>query len=278
MNGYRKDPNCQCDFDGFDMMSGGNKYNVSHFALASKWFFNWVPDFSIVLMQPEGTTNLCPNCLSEGTFKLFAFDKYDQPPRPDKTMGIQIPIMGDKTGTMYSYWLSYRSGVNGLAAIGLSVHLSWFSLGGIFGAYYDSLSYDANGDTDSRFDSFVLPGTCYIIEPPLNLIEVDSLSAEQILPKVCVDHLNKESDITITVSFIDPKNSHAISTSKISKPPDETLQCTTDNGTSLNRKVDSTSPFLIHVSGAGNHGILSTSLCTTGGTNQSSVSAYIYDR
>jgi hypothetical protein len=41
------------DYDGFDMMSGGNGYPISDFAAASKWFFNWITDDAVVLMQPE---------------------------------------------------------------------------------------------------------------------------------------------------------------------------------------------------------------------------------
>lgn len=67
-------------------------------------------------------------------------------------MGIHIPIgvIGDRR--LYSYWLSYRSGNDGDAQNGLSAHLSWFDVGGYFGASYDSMNFDAFGDTDTTTD------------------------------------------------------------------------------------------------------------------------------
>ena len=134
-------------YDGFDMMSGGNGYTISDFAVASKWFFNWIPDESIIRMQPEGPTDECPSCLDSGQFTLKSFDDRDVAPSEANKMGIHIPI-STNGNTLYSYWLTYRgSGVDGNASEGLSIHLSWFNVGGIFGASYDSMNYDAFGDT-----------------------------------------------------------------------------------------------------------------------------------
>ena len=134
-------------YDGFDMMSGGNGFTISDFAVASKWFFNWIPDEAIILMQPEGSTEECPSCLDSGQFTLKAFDDRDVVPSASNKMGIHIPI-STNGNTLYSYWLTYRgAGNDGKAAEGLSVHLSWFNVGGIFGTSYDSMNYDAFGDT-----------------------------------------------------------------------------------------------------------------------------------
>lgn len=63
------------------MMSGGNSYFRSDFGIASKWFFNWVGSENIVSMQPEGSTNACPNCKDSGTFTVKAFDQWDSQPQ-----------------------------------------------------------------------------------------------------------------------------------------------------------------------------------------------------
>ena len=125
----------------------GSAYANSDFAAASKWFFNWIPDESIILIQPEGSTTECPSCSNSGTFILKAFDDRNTAPSQSNKMAIHIPIARNQD-TLYSYWLTYRgSGVGGTAAGGLSIHLSWFTLYGIFGASYDSMNYDAFGDT-----------------------------------------------------------------------------------------------------------------------------------
>ena len=60
--------------DGFDMMSGGNGYDISDFGAGSKWFWGWIPDTLVAHMQPEGSSLDCPTCQSDGTFMLYAFD------------------------------------------------------------------------------------------------------------------------------------------------------------------------------------------------------------
>lgn len=279
MLGYRKNPTCECGYyDGFDMMSGGNDvYDVSHFPLASKWFFNWVSDSTIIMMQPEGPTDQCPDCSKEGTFQIFTFDNPDAPPLGEQIMGIQIPIMGEaSTPTLYSYWLSYRSGNDGDAAGGLSVHLGWLTLGGTFGAEYDSLSYDAHGNTETVLDSFVLPGTCYIIEPALKLMDIDPYAAKQVIPQVCVDSLNKGSDITVSVSFLKPDEVFAVPAG--AKEPDQELICTSDQQASINLKLEAQSFSLIHVTGTGTDGVVSINSCLCETQWGKDISIYTYDR
>ena len=53
-------------------------------------------------------------------------------------------------------------------------------------------------------DSFVLPGECYTILPALSYMELDPHATEQVVPRVCVESLNKGMDITISVTFLDP--------------------------------------------------------------------------
>jgi len=262
-------------YDGFDMMSGGNFYDISHFHVASKWFFNWIPDSSIVMMQPEGSTEWCPKCKSSGTFNIKTFDKYESPPQNGDIFGIHIPIHGERGNTIWSYWLQYRSGVHGRAAIGLSVHFSRFILGSTFGGMYDQLNYDVHGDTETTFDSFVLPGTCYIIEPALMLIKRGlsaEQSGEQVIPRVCVESLNKGNDITVSVSFLDssylkPGNAH------------HSVQCNTSG-----KKVKETftkSPLLYHLKGTGVDGTVSVSLCPKNNVSPNfgyNANAYFYDR
>ncbi len=76
-------------------MSGANSEPRSDFGVATKWYYNWVPDESIIAMQPEGGTSTCPSCLKSGTFTIKAFDPDDwwnSPTSRDK-LGIHIPIM-----------------------------------------------------------------------------------------------------------------------------------------------------------------------------------------
>jgi len=203
---YRENPDEELYYDGFDMMSGGNGYEISDFHVSSKWWFGWVPDENIIMMQPEGSTDLCPSCVSEGTFTIKAMDISSSPPTSGDVFGIHIPILGslDWNGFLYSYWLQYRAGVDGLASDGVSIHLVWFDLGNTFGASTDSLNYDAFGDTQTTLDSFVTQ-KCFVVEPSLKLLrEQDVFSAEQIVPKVCVDSLDKGTSITVSVSFLDP--------------------------------------------------------------------------
>ena len=262
----RRDPD---DFvkEGFDMMSGANDLNVSDYAPGGKWFWNWIPDSSIVILQPEGPTERCPDCEIGGTYTIHPFDKPEVTPE-GRIMAIQIPIMAVATGDFYSIWLSYRSGVDGLASGGLGVHAARITLGGLFGGRYRAYSYDAHGSTESVFDSFVLPDTCYVIEPPLLIPEID-FPAKQVVPQVCVDSLNVGTDITVTVSFLDPNLLYQAS----SRPqqPDQEFDCSFDGETSITQSISGESSKLIHVSNTGSDGIIFSDLCST------DVEAYIYD-
>ena len=258
-------------YDDYDMMSGGNGYDVSDFALASKWFFGWVPDSSIINMQPQGSNSDCPLCVSEGEYKLFPLDGDST----SKIMGIHIPIT-DVGNTLYSYWLSYRGG--NPAKVGLSVHISWFSnIGnGQFGAEYNSLNYDANGGSDTREDSFVLPGTCYHISPSIKMLEIDPLASLSTQPVVCVKELEESESITVEVSFISPLSSikgldHlGLQKTNQGNNNDVVIQC----GTSVKLDVASKTDRLLHIKNTGENGNLALGLCPSSG----SATAYIYDR
>ena len=259
-------------YDGWDMMSGGNNVpndQAPHLAAASKWFFNWIPDSSIVHMQPEGSTVDCPQCVSSGTFTLRPFDDKTLIPSENIKMGIHIPItnIGD---TVYSYWLSYRgTGYNGAAANGLSVHLSWFNTGGIFGASYDSLNYDAFGDTfDSTSDSFILDNSCYYIFPSAYMKDRDYDAAMQVQPVVCVDSIDVGNSITVTVQFI--------SESAPPAPPvsftENTLSCS-NSGADISLEINPNEYTFINVTNTGSDGIVNMTLCASGGI----ISGYFYD-
>jgi len=261
-------------YDGFDMMSGGNDVPNSenpHIAVASKWFFNWVPGSSIVHMQPEGSTVQCPGCLSTGTFTLTSFDNPSVVPNSStRKMGIHIPIMAIGN-TVYSYWLSYRgAGYNGAAASGLSVHLSWFRLGGIFGAEYNSQNYDAIGNTRATTsDSFVTNDSCYYIFPGGFMKDKDYVSSIQVQPVVCVNSIDVGNSITVTVDFIDVD---APPSPQVS-PVKTTLECT-KSGSSITFEADANEHNLIHVRNAGADGIVKMNMCAPVGA---AFEGYFYD-
>jgi len=262
---YRVGQEGTVGYDGYDMMSGGNAFDISDFAVASKWYFGWIPDSSIIIMQPDGSSANCPSCVNEGTFILHPLDSDD----PSKLMGVHIPITSQGS-TLYSYWLSYRSG--NPAKIGLSVHISWFgNIGnGQFGAYYDSLNYDAHGDTETREDSFVIPGTCYRISPSMKMLEIDPLSSISISPLVCVDELSEGDFITIRVSFPDLSSLTDATAIRENDYNDINIEC----GTSIDVNVDSGKSTLLHVKNTGVNGIVNLDICPQSKTAK----AYIYDR
>jgi hypothetical protein len=259
-------------YDGWDMMSGGNgvpNSQAPHFAAASKWFFNWIPDSSIVHMQPEGSTAECPQCLSSGTFTLRPFNDKNLVPSASTKMGIHIPIT-NIGNTVYSYWFSYRgTGYNGAAANGLSVHLSWFNTGGIFGASYDSHNYDAFGDTfGTTSDSFVVDKTCYHVFPSAYMKDRDLAAVMQVQPVVCVDSIDVGNSITVTVQFIQQ------STPPSPQVPftESTLSCSS-SGADQSFEINPNQHNLIHVTNTGSDGIVDVTLCASGGV----ISGYLYD-
>lgn len=258
-------------YDGFDMMSGGNGFEVSHLHVASKWFFGWVPTSTVVTLQPEGSTAWCPDCLSGGTFRIVAFDDYNSPPRDGHDVaGIHIPVYG-QGNKLWGYWLQYRSGCKGRLAGGLSVHLGWFTLGSTFGAVWDQRNFDVYGDTDTTEDSVILPGTCYVIEPSLLLADERGLAAEQsarqVIPRVCVESLAEGWDITASVSFLD--KSYLEPGGGVHR----SLQCRAGGARHV-ESVAPTSPLLYRLEGAGVGGDVSVSLCPDANT----ATAYFYDR
>ena len=221
-------------------------------------------------MQPEGSTTECPSCSSSGTFTLRPFDDKNLPPTPERKMGIHIPIVA-KANKLYSYWLSYRSGVDSHAAKGLSMHLTWFNLGGYFGASYDSLNFDAFGDTITRMDSFVVENTCYHLNPPGYLKDETLVPSEKVQPVVCVDSINEGSSITVTVSFLDKVNPPP---PKISIEQEVQLECQLGGSTTGTINLDASNHYLIRVENTGSDGNVELDMCTVpGGT----ASAFFYD-
>ena len=264
-------------YDEFDMMSGGNGYNRSDIAAASKWFFNWIPDSSIILMQPEGPTSHCPTCVSSvQNLVLRPFDDPQVEPSNENKMAIHIPITAATDTRVFSYWLSYRGiGCDGLASGGLSVHVSWFDLGGIFGASYDSLNYDAYGDTVTKLDSFVTPGTCYVITPPGVLMDADPVSADQVVPVACVDSVNQGIDITVSVSFLNKNSPPPVTVSLAS---DRRLTCSKrgSSSRSISLSMLSRTSHLIRYNSTGSHGRIVLSLCRKS-VMSPNATVYFYD-
>ena len=216
-------------------------------------------------------TTECPLCSSSGTFTLRPFDDKRLPPTPERKMAIHIPIVAEGN-TLYSYWFSYRSGVDGLAAKGLSMHLSWFNLGGYFGASYDSLNFDAFGNTATRMDSFVVENTCYHLNPPAYLKDAALLPAEQMQPVVCVGSINEGSSIAVSVSFLQKLNPPL---AKISIEQEVKLECKNGGSTTGTIDLDANNYNMIEVTNTGVDGNVELKMCTTlsGGT----ASAYFYD-
>ena len=239
-------------------MSGGNGYAVSDFHVASKWFFNWVKDTSVVKMQPEGPTAECPKCVSSGNFTIKAFDMRSTPDYSD-ILGIHIPITTKydsyyNSDYVYSYWLSYRSGVDGHAK-GLSIHLTMFELySSYFGAYYDSLNYYANGSIDSKYHSVVENGNCYHVYPASFIKDQDLLAAEAVQPLVCVNKSNLGSDIDISVSFLDTH----VTTEHQRNVTNHNIQCGTSD---ITINLDSSQNNLMSVTGTGGDGQVTVKLC-----------------
>ena len=223
-------------------------------------------------MQPEGSTAECPSCLSSGTFTLRPFDDKHLPPTSERKMAIHIPIVAEGN-KLYSYWLSYCSEVDGHAAKGLSMHLSWFNLGGYFGASYDSLNFDAFGDTVTRMDSFVIENTCYHLNPPAYLNDVALIPAEQVQPVVCVDSVNEGSSITIMVSFLQNMSPPP---PKISMKQEVKLDCKIDGSTTGTINLDANNHSLNQVQNTGNDGNVELNMCITA-SDHGTAKAFFYD-
>lgn len=268
-------------YDTWDLMSGGNQWPISDFAAASKWHYNWITDDAIILMQPEGSTTECPSCVSSvNNLVLRPFDDDMVLPSSSNIMGVHIPILGSLGGgfpdTAYSYWLSYRSKIP-QPSLGLSVHVVEFALQNntIFGATYDSLNFDAFGHTETPFDSFVLPDTCYFLSPPGQILDLNPDAVEQVLPVVCVESVDGAS-ITISVYFLNPD----------SPPPDAIAPASTrqlgcsESGSSVgNLQLDlSNNQFhMFKYVGTGMGGTIVLDICVQNGPT-SRATAYFYDQ
>jgi hypothetical protein len=261
--------------DGFDMMSGANSFDISDFTAASKWWFNWIPNESVVLMQPEGPSSYCPKCVaSVQNLVLHAFDDRTINPSSDVLTAVHIPITS-RNGKMYSYWLSYRGNLNPLAASGLSVHVAWFSFGGLFGAEFNSLNYDAFGDTETLDDSFVTPGTCFVVTPPGIMMDIDPASTEAIQPIACVSNVLKGQSITISVSFLN-QNSPPVSNIKLST--DQYMECSTGGSSSgsMSLTIQPGNVHMLRYNSTGSNGKVQLSFCRNLASSPMA-KAYFYD-
>jgi len=264
-------------YDGFDMMSSGNGFLRSDLAAASKWFYNWITNDAVVMMQPEGPTSNCPDCLAfVQNLTLKPFDNVNVQPSASNKMAVHIPILGRSTTRAYSYWLSYRSGNDGLAAGGLSIHVSWFDLGGIFGGSYDSLNYDAFGGTETTSDSFVLPGTCYVVAPSILMMGIDKPATEEVQPVVCVDSVNEGTSISISVSFLDPESPPSPS---VSVDTQVKMECSEKGARSeeLTFDLSNNKIHLLHYNKVGDSGEIDANLCFEAGSSSARAVAYFYD-
>ncbi len=242
-------------------MAGGNIYDIRDFNVASKWFYNWVEDSSIVKMQPEGQTIECPTCVRTGTFTIKAFDMRDNVPQPTDKLGIHIPITTtfDNTyGTDYvhSYWISYRAGGDGDAFNGASIHQVWWELYGSAGSYFYSMMYDTSGHTPSKQDSFLEVGSCYQISPSAYMKDRDSDSVEGVRPVICVEGVNEGVDITVTVSFLNKNSLPPAKTNYIEHPR---IDCSSAY-TQISQTIDSSKHNVLHVTASGSTSKLNIAL------------------
>lgn len=164
----------------------------------------------------------------------------------------------------------------GFANIGLSAHSSWFSLGGPFGATYDSLNYDAFGDTEGdTWDSFILPGTCYVASPSLKVLDTGLSMADNILPVICVNSIMEGESITISVSFLDEENPPAI-TALVATERELTCGSPVTTG-KVSLDMSDGKSHLYHIKGTGSNGKVTLDMCLISSNSQNKVKAYFYD-
>ena len=249
----------------------GNGGIDAHFSAAAKYLFNWIPNDAVIMMQPEGSTTACPTCTkSISRVVLRPFDNAAIVPSKSNLMAVHIPVLGVGNSQLYSYWLSYRSNYTD-SRNGLSMHIVNFKMGGMFGATYESLNFDAIGDTSTTADSFIVNGTCYVIQRPSYLMDIDRSAVEQIQPVVCVNDIDKGKSITISVSFL---NQNA---PKIAFQKQNPLQCNTAASDFGQKSLDmvSNKVHLLEYNGTGQDGNVTFSACLASGS--ASVKAYFYD-
>jgi hypothetical protein len=249
----------------------GNDGPDAHLSAASKYFFNWITDDAVITMQPEGSTAACPACVkSISNIVLKPFDNSDIVPSSSNLMAVHIPVLGVGKSSAYSYWLSYRTNYTN-ARNGLSMHLVKFNLGGMFGALFESLNFDAIGDTTTTSDSFILNGTCFVIQPPGVLMDIDRTSVEQVQPVICVNDISKGSSITISVSFL------SNDTPTIAFKKQNALTCRKPTSDFGQNSIDMTESkvHLLQYNGTGQDGNVTFSMCLASGS--ASVKAYFYD-
>ena len=195
-------------------------------------------------MTPEGSSPECPSCLRSGTFTLHAFDTEENP--GDKQLGIQIPLF-KHNDELHSIWITYRGGIKD-AAKGVGVHHAWQSgLNGYYGSAYDSVNYDAYGDTLTRADSFITPGTTFVVPPTYAAMTKDIASAVQVTPVVEVESVTKGVSARVKVAFLES------GTSAPTQLPDaylgavSELQCDTIGTGTFSKSLEGRPEYIVHI-------------------------------
>ena len=99
--------------------------------------------------------------------------------------------------------------------------------------------------------------TCYHVSPSSYMKDTDIIAAEAIQPVICVESIDVSKSVTVSMSFLDPKN-----------PPSPTRQMNNINhewsssGQKKNLSNIQTNKYnLIHVTSTGEDGIIDIDLC-----------------
>ncbi len=116
------------------------------------------------------------------------------------------------------------------------------------------MNFDAFGSSDDKSDSVVTANSCYVITPPPYMIDVDFIAANAVRPIICVGSVDIGSEISVTVSFLDPENPPK----PTSGVAEHTIECATSS-TSESYVVDSREVNSFHAKGLGDGGYLTVS-------------------
>ncbi len=132
-----------------------------------------------------------------------------------------------------------------------------------------SMNFDAFGGTTGRCDTIVLSNSCYHVSPPPYMLDIDFIAANAVQPVVCVGSVNPGSDVTVTISFIDPEDPPAALPNVV----EHEVQCSTSSN-SVSYTIDSKTPNSFHFKGLGENGSVTVSNMKS---DQLWVWAYFYD-
>jgi hypothetical protein len=131
------------------------------------------------------------------------------------------------------------------------------------------MNFDVFGATSDKSDSVILENSCYHVSPPPYMLDLDFISANAVQPVVCVGSVNVGSDITVSVSFIDPENPP----SPLPNVVEHSLHCSTPTA-SASYVVDARGTNSFHLKGLGDGGsVTMSSLASDQGWDW----AYFYD-